>query len=572
MRVLRIRFRTIRGRLRAGFGATLILLLFSGLVSFWAVQQANEHSRAAIAALNQEFDLVQRVVTTIMREVASGMTYLNTRTAVDAARYNTLAGEADRLRRNAIALDVLSQQERAQLEEIGQLQSAIEVGIATSHAYDAVGRQADATRVLGRTAATMDQIERALESLRTGATARASTRTDEIAAAVRQTEGWIVIMIVLAGLVAWVSGVTTARAVTRPLRTFQGEVEAIGEGDLRTVTSSSATYADSREYAELAIALERARERLRALLEQVQSEADKVSQAASELAQAAEGAASSTQHVTAAVTGMAEDASAQLEAFGRVGDAARRVAEEGRTIASAADTSEIAGRDIRSTATTTRSEIERAVTTLLSAREVIDASATEIAGLRDATLLIDNFVRVISEIASQTNLLALNAAIEAARAGDHGRGFAVVADEIRTLAEESAQAASEVTTNVRQVNERILRATVAVEEGTAHMRDAGDVAASASDALSRIEIAVARVETAATAVTKAVESNRQAVGSVEESINSARDTAQNNAASTEQVAAATQETSASVEEVSATAEVLRTAAARVQAMVREFKT
>ncbi len=48
------------------------------------------------------------------------------------------------------------------------------------------------------------------------------------------------------------------------------------------------------------------------------------------------------------------------------------------------------------------------------------------------------------KIASQTNLLALNAAIEAARVGEAGRGFAVVAEEVRKLAEESGNAAKNI--------------------------------------------------------------------------------------------------------------------------------
>lgn len=56
-----------------------------------------------------------------------------------------------------------------------------------------------------------------------------------------------------------------------------------------------------------------------------------------------------------------------------------------------------------------------------------------------------NKTKLIDEIVFQTKLLSFNASVEAARAGEQGKGFAVVAEEVGNLANNSGDAAKEIT-------------------------------------------------------------------------------------------------------------------------------
>ena len=156
--------------------------------------------------------------------------------------------------------------------------------------------------------------------------------------------------------------------------------------------------------------------------------------------------------------------------------------------------------------------------------EVVSQVVGTMGEINSSANKIADIIGVIDGIAFQTNILALNAAVEAARAGEQGRGFAVVASEVRSLAQRSAEAASEIKGLITDSVQK-------VEAGSEQVSQAGRTM---NDIVSQVK----RVNELIGRISAATQQQSAGIGQVGDAVTQLDQVTQQNAALVEQSAAA----------------------------------
>ncbi len=139
------------------------------------------------------------------------------------------------------------------------------------------------------------------------------------------------------------------------------------------------------------------------------------------------------------------------------------------SVASAAEELNFSAAEIGASATRSRDLSEQAA----QEAEATRARMNDLAGAIDH---IGGIVATIAGIAEQTNMLALNATIEAARAGEQGRGFAVVAQEVKSLAEQTSRATSDVADRIAHIQRASQEANACIDDMVEATREVSSIA------------------------------------------------------------------------------------------------
>jgi len=316
------------------------------------------------------------------------------------------------------------------------------------------------------------------------------------------------------------------------------EVDPISKGDLtiraKVTADEIGTIADSYN-ATVA--------NLRKIVLQVQS-------AATQVAETASSNEVSVQSLSVEALRQAEEIAAALER-------AQEMAQSVKLVAANAELAEAAVQQAAQTVEEGDVVMNRTVDGILAIRETVAETAKKVKHLGESSQKISTVVNLISNFAAQTNLLALNASIEAARAGEGGRGFAVVADEVRALAQQSAEATSEIEKLVAAIQGETNEVVTAMEAGTEQVVTGTKLVDETRQSLNKITAASAQISKLVESITEATIVQSKASEAVTQTMTN--------------VAAIANKTSKEASLVSSSFEQLRKVAQTLQEDVGQFK-
>jgi methyl-accepting chemotaxis protein len=311
-------------------------------------------------------------------------------------------------------------------------------------------------------------------------------------------------VVVLAALIAVAAGATLIFTIVRPVREATAVLGRLAAGDLdvtmqadgrrdeigllvSAVDSFGRGAREARSVAAAQAAERTAKDARTARLDRLTRDFE------TEIGDLTGAFSGGATHLQATAQSMSLTASQTNEKAATVAAAAQHASTGVATVAAAAEE-----------LTSSIREISRQVnqSSEITGTAVSDARRTDaiVRALADGAQKIGQVVQLISNIAGQTNLLALNATIEAARAGDAGKGFAVVASEVKSLANQTAKATGDISTQIAEIQ---------------------NSTAEAVRAITGISTTIEQVSTIATAIASAVEEQGAATAEIARNVQQA---------------------------------------------------
>lgn len=377
---------------------------------------------------------------------------------------------------------------------------------------------------------------------------------------------------IFAMVLCLIAAIFVTRKIVAPIISATDTVEKLGNLDFSEGVSSDKKMLNRKD--EVGVMLRSITE-LKNIIVKVMAEIRAYSESLGEAAEALKNSANESStaagQVETAITGIADGASSQAQ---ETQSATENVIVMGKMIEQASTEVEQLGDNAADmhkaseNAMSILAELEKINQKTMEAIHIIGEQTQK---TNESAAKIKVATDMISEIAEETTLLSLNASIEAARAGEQGRGFAVVANQIQKLAEQSADATTQITEVISELVNDAQESVQTMDEVKEVMNQQSENVSQTEKAFKNVEKGIAESIESVEKITDKTRKLDEARAGVVDVVQSLSAIAEENAASAEETSASASEVGSIMEDVSQNANMLDEIVVKLNENVKRFK-